>query len=46
VKLMARGVLAAIGLRKIPQHAAAQRVKLFSKQAHVIAAREHRIVPA
>jgi hypothetical protein len=29
-----------IGLREIPQHAAAQRVKLFSKQAYIIAARE------
>jgi hypothetical protein len=31
-----------IGLWEIPQHAAAQRVKLFSKQAYIIAAREKR----
>ena len=29
-----------IGLREIPQHAAILRIKLFSKQAHIIAACE------
>jgi len=33
----------AIGLRKIPQHAAAPRIELFGEQAHVIAAREQTV---
>ncbi len=32
-----------IGLRKISQHAAAQRIKLFSEQPHVVAAREQTV---
>ena len=32
-----------IGLRKIAQHAAGQRIKLFGKQTHIIAAREQTV---
>src|SRR5689334_18740980 len=33
----------AIGLREIPQHAAAERINFFREQAHVIAARKQAI---
>ena len=32
-----------VGLRKIAQHAAGQRIELFGEQTHVIAAREQTI---
>jgi hypothetical protein len=32
-----------IGLRKIAQHAAGQRIKLFREQTHIIAAREQTV---